>query len=197
MNEQQPHVFVVDGIIKVRTSTLLYSIEPPARGLNYLDIIKIASRIQIDYTWLANQLTIDYDGWDAGPHVADLANLHDYNIRGEFNHPVVMAIMRRIIESIETATDPYAIAVTERLANFIRTTPVQHIPVLTRCPLSSISSDEICAICMESKADNPQNTWAMADGCQRHRFHWVCIAPWKGGTCPTCREPLVGWDGEM
>ena len=197
-DDEPPVVMVVGSDLVVSMRTGMYIKRIPESGFTYMDIFGIANRLQISNTWLALELTHheEYDGWNAGPYVADLAKLHNFNDNGETN-PVVIAIMHRILNNINpnrTATDPTVITATQRITEFIRTHPAQHIPVLIACRYNP-RHDEICPICMETSTETPHQTWAYAKGCQQHRFHWTCIRDWRGGTCPSCREPLLAWDG--
>ena len=178
---------------------------PEEEGFTYIDIFRMASILQVTAPWLADQLTNyeeEFDGWDAGPHVADLANLH--GLMNNNNNPAAaQAILNRIRAQVQAqaANNPAMQAVIRRIVTAQQQQPnaaAAVVAVVAQAPqlilistTDDVSDDEVCTICMESSADTPGMGWSFAQGCASHPFHSDCIQQWQGGACPLCRAPLA------
>lgn len=179
--------------------TMRYSRPIPEGGFTYMDIFRMASILQVTAPWLAYQLTIVDEGWDAGPHVADLANLHGLVNNNTNNPTAAQAILSRVRAQVQAhaANNPAVQAVIRRIIIAGQQPPqdaaavAQSVapPRLILVP-TTVPDDEVCTICMESSADTPGMGWAVAQGCASHRFHSDCIQHWEG-SCPLCRAPLA------
>ena len=192
-----PVIFVTDGGTQFMalSRTMRYSRPIPiTTGFTYIDILRMASILQVTAPWLAVQITsyeVESNGWNAGPHVADLANLHDL-VNNNNNPAEAQAILSRVRTQVEAHAvnnnNNNNLAV-QALDATTTTAPPRLILISTTD--DDVSDDEVCTICMESSADTPGMGWSFAQGCASHPFHTDCIQQWGGRACILCRAPLA------
>ena len=163
LNQDEPHIAIVDGELIATSRTMLFSGPIPAEGYNFHDIFRLGSLLRVRGPWLADQLNRPEFNGIAGRYVAELAVLNTIDINVVAGAIINNALARGIIRP-----RPRALTLTEL----------------------TVPDEEVCVICLSTKSESQNETWVTAQGCASHRFHAGCIRQWTAGTCPTCRAPL-------
>ena len=170
LGEDEPTITIIDGEMIAASLTVIYSRRIPEGGFVFGDIFRMSSRLRVRMPWLADQLDRPEFGGAAGPYVSQLAVLNRIDINALADAIIADALVRGILR------------------------PPAPPRALTLSVLASVPDDEVCVICIKTKAEsrNDDDDWATAHGCESHSFHSACIQHWArtNRTCPTCRAPL-------
>ena len=167
-DDNEPNVTIVGRMAIAVTRTIYIRCEIPVGGMGFMELMGMSTRLGIRAAVLAEQLNRPEYGGVAGPIVADMAQLN----RMDVNRVADGLIINNLVNQM------------------VRRTPVEtrHQPRIV--DVDSVAEDEVCAICLQEKKDDPSLPWAIAAGCTRHKYHRECLEPWRGNHCMTCRAPL-------
>ena len=171
MPDDEPTITIVGRNAIATSSTIFYNRRIPEGGFVFDDMMMMASRLRVRFTWLADQLDRPEFAGVAGPLVSELAILYRVDVNAPANETIVNNAVERIYRNIN---------INRHAAPFI---PALHL--LT----NPVPGDEICVICLGTGAES-SGDWATAQGCDRHSFHFACITLWRGNTCMVCRRQL-------
>ncbi len=135
---------------------MLYSVPIPEGWFDMHGIFRITgSFLRVRGQWLADQLSRPEFNGIAGPVAANLAVLNRMDV-----NEVADAIIRNAIARGILRPRPHALTLTEL----------------------TVPDDEVCVICLRTKAESQNETWVTRSG--------VCIPPIPHGMHPTldCRD---------
>jgi hypothetical protein len=161
-------VSIVNNHVIAISRTLYLRRRIPSEGLSHSDVYQMSRRLGVTVQWLAVQLT-QYES-AVGPHVRRLTRPF------------------RII----TQTGELYYVTAETFAELWRQNREQDTAFVVRrlIHLRTVPDDEVCTICLQTKAEDPAKGWVKVGGCDRHCFHTLCILQYKSETCVNCRRQL-------
>ena len=177
VNDNQPElrVIIVHSVIAFTVSDRYIRRDIPADGFNVEEMRDMSTLLGVNHAWLAEQLTRPEIRRVAGPDVIAWLQRNRSENRG-------VAVIEEYLR-IRTMAEPVYRNSANQLAQQ---------PNVTRgiVQVDSVTEDEVCAVCLEEKKDDPSLPWAIATGCTRHKFHRKCLEQWHGNKCITCRAEL-------
>ena len=116
-----------------------------------------------------------------------LLNVHSSWLAKELSRPEFDGIAGEYVAELATEESRVIDDPTRAIAHMIHQTVGRpELNVLTE----PVPDDEVCVVCQLTKAAAPNKSWATAEGCDVHRFHYECIQRWRGTRCMVCNVEL-------